>query len=271
MSIREALSYKGIKGQRIGKFNQGINTTFIPYLVGDTLLDTGPPNQWREVRALLKQFQPKRVLLTHHHEDHSGNAGRLARTGLDVFAGRDTARILKKGFRVPFYRRVFWGQGEACECIELQGAFDAGQGLSLQPIAVPGHCDDMLCFLEPNRGWLFSADLYIASQPRHFIHGEDLAQQVASLQRVLEYDFKEMFCPHRGIVKQGREAVAKKLEYMQSLIAASQERYQHGDSIKAISKELLGPNDTIVYATLGNLSKTAFIRACVTLPTPVAE
>ena len=38
-----------VLGTRVGRFNLGINTTFIVYRMGDTLIDTGPSNQWREV------------------------------------------------------------------------------------------------------------------------------------------------------------------------------------------------------------------------------
>lgn len=71
-------------------------TTYL--LIGDplTLVDTGPLTRsaWRTLVAELAAvgFRPhdlRRVLLTHGHHDHCGQAGRLARYGVEVLAHAD--------------------------------------------------------------------------------------------------------------------------------------------------------------------------------------
>ena len=67
-----------VYGFRVGRFNLGINTTFIVYRIGKTLIDCGPTNQWKHVQRHLKRVDIDQLLITHHHEDHAGNAQRIA-------------------------------------------------------------------------------------------------------------------------------------------------------------------------------------------------
>jgi len=64
---------------RTGRYNLGIGSSCIVYRLGDTVIDTGPPNQWPVVRRFLRERNVEQVLVTHHHEDHSGNGARLQR------------------------------------------------------------------------------------------------------------------------------------------------------------------------------------------------
>ncbi len=77
MSVWEHVSHGAVKGIRVGRFNQGINTTFVVYAYHDVLIDTGPINQWQHVSQFVTESQINHVLLTHYHEDHSGNASNI--------------------------------------------------------------------------------------------------------------------------------------------------------------------------------------------------
>ena len=64
----------------------------------------------------------------------------------------------------------------------------------------------MTCFLEPERGWLFSGDLYISGRTRYLRADESVADTIDSLRRFLEVDFGTLFCSHRGPIADGKEA-----------------------------------------------------------------
>jgi glyoxylase-like metal-dependent hydrolase (beta-lactamase superfamily II) len=50
-------------------------------------------------------------MVTHHHEDHGGNAGRIAAAyGCPVYAPPDSLSLLRTGFAEEYYRRIIWGQ-----------------------------------------------------------------------------------------------------------------------------------------------------------------
>ena len=44
------------------------------YVVDGLLIDTGPPNAPNEIRQILGQADVNACVITHHHEDHVGNA-----------------------------------------------------------------------------------------------------------------------------------------------------------------------------------------------------
>ena len=61
----------------MGRTNRALNTTCIVYRLGDTIIDTGPSNQWAHVKKFIEERDVDQVMITHHHEDHSGNGSRI--------------------------------------------------------------------------------------------------------------------------------------------------------------------------------------------------
>ena len=51
----------------------------ICYLVGETLIDSAQTRMAAAMKSFIIDHRVKRLLLTHHHEDHSGNALALGR------------------------------------------------------------------------------------------------------------------------------------------------------------------------------------------------
>ncbi len=263
MGVLQRFEFEGVEGLRAGRFGDQINTACILYRIGETLIDTGPPNQWRKIRRFLEERSVARVLLTHHHEDHGGNGGHIKhRWQTPVFAHEKGLPLHEKGYHLPFYRWLVWGrprgkfQAEVLpERVRMHG------GLYLQPIATPGHAEDQVCFLEPNRGWLFSGDLYISGKPKYLRKVEDPNEEIRSLRRVLEYDFGTVFCAHRGIVEDGRKAIKGKLQYLVALREQVRYYQQKGHSLKQIKKRLMGREEFLFWFSLGDFSKWNYIHA----------
>ncbi len=106
MPIRERYKLGKVEGARVGRFNRGINTTFIIYRIGNNLVDCGPSNQWRAVKRFVDEQPVETILLTHHHEDHSGNAARIAKQNqITPFAPELSQKKLSGGFHTPIWQK----------------------------------------------------------------------------------------------------------------------------------------------------------------------
>ena len=88
------------------------------YAVGDTLVDTGISSVADEVVAAARKAKVERVVLTHHHEDHSGNAARLASLGAEVLATGPGVRLVAHDLPRRFYQHVLWGEADPVEAHE---------------------------------------------------------------------------------------------------------------------------------------------------------
>src|SRR5688500_2777867 len=71
----------------------------------------GPPPTARQLVGWCRAHpEIKRVVLTHHHEDHVGGAAALQKElGLPVSAPATAVAILAGGLRMPPYRKAVWG------------------------------------------------------------------------------------------------------------------------------------------------------------------
>jgi glyoxylase-like metal-dependent hydrolase (beta-lactamase superfamily II) len=260
MPLRERLQLGKVQGARVGRYGFGISTTFIVYRIGETLIDSGPPNQWKSVRTFMSEAPVHTLLLSHHHEDHGGNAGRIARhcqlTPLAPELGR---KKLATGYRTPLLQRIIWGSPLPVSSQPLPETVALSDGTELISVHTPGHAEDHHCFFMPEMGWLFSGDLYLSKTIRYFRADENLSQLIESIGKILLLDFDTIFCAHRGILKNGKEALSVKLANILELCARTRELYQQGQSVEEIVKQLLGPEDMLAWLSNPNFSKANLI------------
>ncbi|RRJ82386.1 MBL fold metallo-hydrolase [Aestuariirhabdus litorea] len=274
MPIRQRLQHDGVEGVRVGRLNAGINTTFILYRIGSTLIDCGPSNQWRPVRQFLSERRVEQLLITHHHEDHSGNAARIARQfGIRPLAPELARTKLRQGFATPALQRLVWGRAQPVATDPLPERVELADGGTLYPIHTPGHARDLTCFFLPQQGWFFSGDLYIAKSLRMLRVDENLSQLIDSIGKVLELDFEVLFCPHRGIVEQGKASLQEKLDNLLSLCDEAQRLARQGHSTRQISDRLLGPEGWVARFTGYNISAINLVSGAlaVDLSRPVTS
>lgn len=262
MSLVERFEHGGVEGLRVGRFTSRINTTCIVYRIGATVIDAGPPNQWRLVRRFLSERQVGRLLITHHHEDHGGNGAAIRREfGARVLTHPAGRPFLAGGFKVHLYRRLVWGKPPLFEPEDMPDELRSEDGVRLRAIHTPGHSKDLACYIEPDRGWLFTGDLFIAAKPRYLRSDEDPAREIESLRVVLTYDFETVYCAHRGVVTDGRAAIQAKLDYLISLRAQIRDLREEGLPIREITRRLLGPEDLLTWVSRGHFSKRNLVEA----------
>lgn len=265
----ERLTYGPVDGLRAGRYPFGPSTKAACYRIGRTLVDTGPPNQWRAVRRFASEQTEAhgidRVLVTHHHEDHAGNAARLQELlDVPVYAPEASLDRLRNGFAPEAYRRVVWGAPRPVEAKPVPDTLSLADGTTLRTLPAPGHADDMVCYLAEDHGLLFAADLYITPQPQYLRFDENASRLIESLHDVLEHDFETVLCAHRGVVEKGHRALSEKVKYLEALRGVVRRRYRDDKvTIPQIVREILGREGLLYWISGGDFSKRNLIVSCL--------
>jgi glyoxylase-like metal-dependent hydrolase (beta-lactamase superfamily II) len=148
---------------------------------GLTLIDTGLPGSTDQLFAALRQAGKdpadlKRIILTHLHADHSGNAAEIQRrTNARVYAHHADASLLEQGVSgrpltlTPglvnklIYKLVIKGPTTTVAPVTVDEQLRDGDVLPLlggvQVVHTPGHSAGHLALLLPSEGVLIAADL----------------------------------------------------------------------------------------------------------------
>jgi endoribonuclease LACTB2 len=232
------------------------------YLFDGTLIDTGPPRTGAELAAWAAGQPIEQIANTHHHEDHVGGNAYLPH--LPAVAPPETVHRLARAPRIPFYRRATFGQPRPATACPLGDCLETRSN-RLPAIATPGHAFDHVVFWLPERGWLFSADLFIMERARYIRRRDDLAVWMDSLRLVLAYDFDTMFCAHAGRVENAHEAIRRKLAFWEELQEDARLLAEAGHSRRAIRARLLGRNNFITLWSGGDYSKNNLVHALLAL------
>lgn len=234
------------------------------YRAGPFLIDAGFAHARRQLLRWPGLRGAEVCLLTHHDEDHVGNAAALARRGLaveapaPVLAALDRARARRGG--LPPYRRVIWGTPEPFDPAPLSGPAARGDW-RLVPIHTPGHSSDHFVYHEPRRGVVFSGDLYIGVRVKVAKPSEDIDGLLASLRRVRDLEPQVLYCAHRGrIVSPGGELRAK-IDWIEEAAGRARELAARGLGLSEVTRRVLGREGAMRLVTGGEYCKRNLVRA----------
>jgi glyoxylase-like metal-dependent hydrolase (beta-lactamase superfamily II) len=182
------------------------------YILDGVIIDTGQRHMQKALIQLLDGKKLHRILLTHHHEDHSGNAAAIKKHyHIDACGHPLTVQKMATGFPILPYQRLAWGRSEPMALEPLCSAIESDR-FKLVPIHTPGHSKDHTVFWENSRGWLFAGDLYLGQQIKFFRSDENIYDQIASLKKVVKLDFDALFCAHNPCSENGKAKLAQKLQ-----------------------------------------------------------
>ena len=234
------------------------------YLVGDTLIDCGQTRMARSMKAFARDHRIRRLLLTHHHEDHSGNAAMVARTcGATVMGHPMTIHKMKHIHPILPYQHFMWGRARRVDVSPLPTVVES-DGYRFLPVHTPGHSKDHTVYLESDRGWLFSGDLYLGDRIKFFRTDERIDLQIRSLQTVLQYDFEALFCGHHPALKNGRRRLRCKLAYLEDIAGRVRVLMTRGLPEREIIRRLDTSQDRLVKTiTMGNVSFANMVRSAI--------
>jgi endoribonuclease LACTB2 len=175
------------------------------FLVGTgprVLIDPGPTDE-AEQESLLEEVAGAGIggiILTHHHPDHVGAAGRVSEElNVPVWAHVDAAA------RMPHIRiDRFIDDGTVLTIGDLE----------LHALLTPGHAPGHLAFWEPRHRLLFAADL-VSPLSSMIIDPEDgdVADYLASLHRVRELPARLLLPSHGPPTTRATQLLDKALEH----------------------------------------------------------
>lgn len=232
------------------------------YQVGSLLVDTGPSNARNYLRTHTWKPEPRAILITHYHEDHSGNAAFLHNAfGAPVYAHPATADILKTGFPILPYEKIMFGPAEPVPVVHLPEVFEY-ENRRYQVIETPGHAPGHVCFWVKEEGWLFAGDMYVAEKIKIWRRTENLAEQIQSLEKLCTLDFEALWCGHNPQPRGGPELLRRKLEYFRWFYGRAAEAFRKGLSEReAIRFMKLRERPLVKLLTFNDVSVAHMVRS----------
>lgn len=240
------------------------------YLVDGVLVDSGFAHARVALLRALAARRVERVVLTHAHEDHTGNATAVAAAcGAEVLAPESTIHLLAEPGRLNLrrYQRLIWGRPDPCRAARPLGAVVGTASGHLDVVPTPGHTPDHVVFVEPDRRWVFAGDLFLGVRVRAARPFENMVDLCDSLRRVMELRPRRLCCAHRGIVEDPMPALEAKLRFVESMRAQVEHLARTGLSVRAIAARALGREALLPWAvTGGDLSRDNLVRACLKAP-----
>ena len=176
----------------------GTNT----YVVGESdlvVVDPGPAER-SHIEAILDCVgdRLKFIACTHTHPDHSPAAARLADATGATLIGRVTADDRHQDLTFQPAAQI-----EDDDCV-------AGDGWTLRAICTPGHVDNHVCFLLEEEGMVFAGDHIMNGSTVVIVPpGGNMADYIASLRRLLDYNVKVVAPGHGELIPDCRGEVEK--------------------------------------------------------------
>ncbi len=225
------------------------------YRYRGTLIDSGQSRMRSTVLEWIRTNPVNTILLTHHHEDHSGNAAEIARRyGAEILAHPLTLEKMSGPNRILPYQKWVWGPSSPISGYAFADEIET-DGLCLIPIHTPGHSKDHCVFLVPDKGWLFSGDLYLGDRIKYFRSDECIGEQIASIRDVLTFDFDVLLCSHHPRLKNGKRHLKRKLQFLEDFCGNVHRLKGEGKPLRVVARELEIKETWLVRGiTLGNVS-----------------
>ena len=226
------------------------------YLIDGVLVDTGFPLVAEEFAPVVSSLSPRGAIITHWHEDHAGNAARLAELGIPVRMHPRCEAALRERPTIRFYRQFVWGRS-ARLAVPLRD-FDPAP---LQVIGAPGHTEDHVVVWNAARGIVASGDLYLGVKVRVAHPHESPGALVQSLRMVVALEPRLLLDAHRGVVRHPVPMLTAKIAWMEETIGAITALARGGCGEREIQRRVLGREPFVGWVSRGEYSKRSFVRS----------
>lgn len=245
--------YQGVSFGEFGYAKRGkpfINVRI--YYLDGLIIDTGQSMMREEILTYLQDKKIEQILLTHHHEDHTGNVKVIykAHEKPPVYAGEETGKLIQTSFPIKTYQKNSSGPIDAfSETLPLPETIQTSKYI-LESIFTPGHSHDHYAFYERSQGWLFSGDLYLG-KIKFMRNDENIADMILSIRKVLELDFEVLFCAHHPRLENGKKHMQAKLDYLEDYWGTVLKLHKKGMKPVRILKEMNIPRMWMTYFMTG--------------------
>jgi glyoxylase-like metal-dependent hydrolase (beta-lactamase superfamily II) len=268
MAVRKFnYEHDGVFYYRFSIYRLGNNVqTVYTFIADDVLIDTAQKFNRENILKVAREKNISKILITHHHEDHTGNVAHLMRTlQVQAYAHPTAVFILSKGYKMSPLAKLMNGTVEKAQLTPvLDSDIIQTEHYAFQPVYTPGHSDDHYCYYESSKGWLFSGDLYVADKIKYFASYESLLTQIESLKKLLSLDFDVLFCSHNPKVKNGKKHLRNKLQFFEDFAGTVAAYYRQGYNPRQIFA-MMGMKENYFnkIITLGNFSAENMVRSVV--------
>lgn len=242
--------------------------TMACYYLDGLLIDTGPFHVADEIEAAFADYSVDLIINTHHHEDHISNniifqqklaVNRTYAHHLAVPLIEDPSLWTD---RLRAYQHFAWGEPPASKVLPIGETVQTPK-YKFTVIHTPGHSPDHICLLEPEQGWLFGGDIFVREKLPTLRSDENISELLASLKKLLQYDFNTLFCSSGLVVENAKEAVKRKIDYWEDLFAQVEELYHKNCSPEEIREKLLGKETVLFGPSEGDFGKINLIRSFI--------
>ncbi len=235
------------------------------YLVDDVLIDTGFAHARRLMLEALEGRAVRAVALTHHHEDHSGNAGAIAaRHGCPVHLRQPERQHSEGVGSLAPYRRLYWGWPESYRPVAMPAALETGRR-TLRCIPTGGHSCTHSAFFEPDRGLLFTGDLFVSRGASAVMRHEDPFELLASLKTVEALSARRLLSGHGADLADPGPALRHKIDSIEATIDKVLSLHERGLSPAAIRRRVFPKGGLVdlggALLTGGEFSRANLVRA----------
>lgn len=264
MRLFKSYDFNGIKGYKLGwsLFGPPLMTVYC-YAMDDIMMDTGQSHMQKQVLEIAGNHKIKRIFLTHHHEDHSGNAAAIKQElGVKVFGHPKTVEKMSTRYNILPYQKYIWGKTMPLSMEPVPKEIKTASGDMVQ-VHTPGHSKDHTIYFLPGKGVVFSGDLYLGDKIRFFRVDEDMGAQIVSLKKILKLDFETLLCSHHP-KPDGKKHIKRKLAFLENLYGNIIHLWEKGIPEKEIFAGLNLKEDYFIkYFCFGNVSMMNGVKSAV--------
>ncbi|HET7521907.1 MAG TPA: MBL fold metallo-hydrolase, partial [Bacillales bacterium] len=107
-----------------------------------------------------------------------------------------------------------------------------------------------------------TGDLYITPYPKVFLKEESISAYIGTLRKLNRLDYQTVFCGHEGVIRNGKEMMKQKLDYLENIRDQVFQMHREGLDDRTIVKRLFPEKARLERLSFGSFSRLNLVRSC---------